>query len=149
LEIRTGIAWHPDGSVRSVEPSSPLAVETPLGKIHAFDADVVGLTGDENSLEFDPAGRLKALATSTDVVNASGPDGALRRFAPQVSESLCNPLKNQTYPLLLHFAASDRVEITVRYSDAPPARLNLAQTRFEIQHRHIPLPPALPAGCAC
>ncbi len=149
-EIRSGIAWHPNGVVRSFEPADPLRLDTPIGAIHAYDTDLVGLTGDTNSVQFDPQGQLMSLANSTDVIEITIAGGRRCTFAPRIAESLCNPLKNQVYPLQVRFLGAKMVEF--RFPHIPTARstiFSLDDCTYEIRLREIPLPPALPTACAC
>lgn len=68
LAIRIGIALYETGELKSCEPAEVTVVNTPIGAIMAFDSAVVGIHGDNNSLQFYPDGTVKALATSTDKI---------------------------------------------------------------------------------
>lgn len=50
--VRTGISFHPDGSLASCEPESPVSVDTPIGELTAYDPDPNGICGETNSLSF-------------------------------------------------------------------------------------------------
>lgn len=66
VKIRSGIAFYPNGKVKSFEPAYPLFINTPIGRIAAFDMNANGINGDDNSLAFYEDGSVASLITSTD-----------------------------------------------------------------------------------
>ena len=107
--VRVGIAFHSTGAVRSLEPADPLAVDTPLGRLTAYDPDPCGITGDVNSLRFAPDGRVEALATIHHLVRVAPPGARPLVFGPGFTESACGDGSRVPVPLRLEFPASDRV----------------------------------------
>lgn len=67
---RAGIRLHPDGSLASFEPAVPITLRTPVGLVRAYDVDALTVQGDQNSVRFDPDGRLVQFSTSGDVIIA-------------------------------------------------------------------------------
>jgi hypothetical protein len=102
LPVRTGLAFHESGAVRSLEPARPVAVATPIGTLLAFDNDPLGITGDVNSLRFTPGGRLERMATSTDRIRVTG-RGRTSTFEPPEIDSLCGGLLKVVRPLVITF----------------------------------------------
>lgn len=87
---RVGFALHADGSLASFEPATALAVQTPIGVIHAFDPDPEAISGDVNSLAFAPDGSVTRATTVQDVICVEQADGSTLRFAPRDAEDLCS-----------------------------------------------------------
>jgi hypothetical protein len=77
LPCRTGLSVHPNGALASFEPAVPLAVETPIGYVVAYDVDAFTVDGDQNSVRFDEGGNLVHLTTAGEVI-AEGPTGTVR-----------------------------------------------------------------------
>jgi hypothetical protein len=107
--VRVGIAFHPSGAVRSLEPADPLAVETPLGRLQAYDPDPCGITGDVNSLRFAPDGRVEALSTIHHLVRVVPPGAKPLVFGPGFTESACGDGARVPVPLRLELPDSERV----------------------------------------
>jgi hypothetical protein len=74
VPVRIGFKLFEDGKIESVEPAKPVAVETPIGSINAYDADALGIEADKNSLRFDRTGRLISL-TTFDVITVRKSNG--------------------------------------------------------------------------
>ena len=101
--VRVGIAFHPSGAVRSLEPADPLVAATPLGRLTAYDPDPCGITGDVNSLRFAPAGRVEALSTIHHLVRVTPPGAKPLVFGPGFTESACGDGAKVPVPLRLEF----------------------------------------------
>lgn len=84
IEIRNGLSMYPDGEPESMEPAQPIAIQTPIGTITAFDSEAVGLTADSNSLVFDRAGRLLSLVTTMNRIGVQSKDDRFLWYAPSV-----------------------------------------------------------------
>ncbi|NTW70829.1 MAG: hypothetical protein HGA49_01125 [Eubacteriaceae bacterium] len=63
LDVRTGISFYNNGAVKSVEPAKPEKIQTPDGELPAFDFNVIGVNGDDNSLKFHQDGRIKSFVS--------------------------------------------------------------------------------------
>lgn len=102
--VRLGLSFHADGSLRSVEPARPLETQTPVGPVLAYDPDAVGISGDDNSLEFTPAGGVARVATVRTALTVRLADGGVREFAPSVRDSICGDGDHELTPLVLEFS---------------------------------------------
>jgi len=105
LTARVGVAFRPDGTLRSLEPAKPQAVQTPAGRVQAYDLDAVGISGDLNSLAFWPDGTVKRVSTNLSRIVAKGPDGGTRTFSPELRDSLCGDGDHEIVPMQLEFDA--------------------------------------------
>ncbi|MBK8474772.1 MAG: hypothetical protein IPL39_00270 [Opitutaceae bacterium] len=63
MRIRKGFSLYEDGTLRSAEPAKVEEVSTPIGVVKAFDAEMIGMSADLNSIQFTPAGRLGSVKT--------------------------------------------------------------------------------------
>lgn len=106
VEARTGIAFYEDGSIRSLEPVRPTFVETPIGKVQAFDNDPDGISGDMNSLCFGSDGAVSALTTTTSQVTVITDVGEKKVYSPEEKESLCSESVKIAVPLLIEFSGN-------------------------------------------
>ena len=114
MRIRTGFSLYEDGSVRSLEPAGVEALSTPIGVVKAFDAEVMGMNADQNSVQFSPAGRLisvKTIHTGLRVVVA-GQDEL--RIEPWETASLIDDAGLRTVPMQINFGADAVVIIAER-----------------------------------
>ncbi len=127
--VRLGVSFHPGGALRSVEPARPLETPTPLGPIWAFDPDAVGISGDENSLGFSPAGEVTRIATVRTSLAARLADGTRLELAPAVRDSLCGDGDREITPLVLEIGPDT---VTARHGSLgrPRAVLARAGTAF-------------------
>jgi hypothetical protein len=103
IDIRTGIAFHETGEIKSVEPRRPTPVETPIGTIEAFDTDPEGISGDINSLNFGPDGKITSLTTTTSQISITDEQGTKKTYAPTEKESLCSESAMVSVPLQIEF----------------------------------------------
>jgi len=63
MRVRTGFSLYEDGSLRSAEPAAAVELPTPIGCIKAFDAEMLGMNADMNSVQFNPNGTLRSVKT--------------------------------------------------------------------------------------
>jgi len=68
LPGRIGIRLFDDGSLESFEPAVPADIETPIGRVTAYDVAAVGVDADINSVHFDRQGRVANIKTSGDLI---------------------------------------------------------------------------------
>ncbi|EPR38691.1 hypothetical protein dsx2_0500 [Desulfovibrio sp. X2] len=100
---RIGASFHDDGSLESFEPAAPMEIETPIGRMTAFDPDPEGLCGDVNSVRFAPDGSLAGLLTPVNTVTVKLPDGGRRLFEPGSKTGLCDEGEKLSAPLHVGF----------------------------------------------
>ena len=67
-DVRIGFRLYEDGQIQSFEPAMPMMVETPIGRITAFDQHALGIDADVNSIVFSQNGELTSLKTNSDIV---------------------------------------------------------------------------------
>lgn len=101
--VRIGITFYKDGSIKSLEPGIPTMLDTPVGKIEAFNTSPIGIHGDLNSLEFYNDGKIKSVMTSTNKIEVCAQDGTILTFKPTL---IPNPIifgKMEICPLSIEF----------------------------------------------
>ncbi|AEG59921.1 hypothetical protein [Desulforamulus ruminis] len=103
MEVRTGLSFYPRGRIKSLEPVRPTPVLTPVGIMHAYDCQSLGLSGDANSLCFSEEGTLVSLLASTDQLEITGKDGEKHLFQPGHKPNLFNPEVMDPIPLKVEF----------------------------------------------
>lgn len=106
MAARNGFALYENGALESVEPPHPLAVETPVGVLTAYDSDALGLYGDRSSLSFTPEGLLRTVTTSSDQVEVILPDHTTCRFCPAERADPLDDEHTLVSPLRLTFTAN-------------------------------------------
>jgi len=90
---RNGFSLYESGKLESLEPSVPVIIQTPIGKITAFDTNALGVNADINSLVFNEDGKIIALTTVNNRVTVQTEDGRLLLFAPR---EVVNPLDGES-----------------------------------------------------
>ncbi|MDP4182358.1 MAG: hypothetical protein Q8942_14870 [Bacillota bacterium] len=103
VTVRIGITFYPDGSIKSMEPNIPVSVNTPIGKLEAFNSSAIGIHGDSNSLCFSSNGRLKSLMTSTDKVIVRDNTGKVISYEPSLKPNMFDLGKMELHPLNIEF----------------------------------------------
>lgn len=76
INARIGVSLYKDGSLATCEPVRPTLIDTPIGKIEAYDRNAIGIHGEDNSLKYYQDGGIKSLITSTDLIEVYK-DGSL------------------------------------------------------------------------
>jgi hypothetical protein len=93
IMARNGFSLYESGKLESLEPSAPLAIQTPIGALTAFDPNASGINADINSLAFDEDGKIIALTTVHNRIAARTAEGQLVQFAPR---EVVNPLDGES-----------------------------------------------------
>ena len=127
MDVRIGIAFYEDGSVKSVEPAEPHGVETKIGKISAYDNDPEGIIGDINSLQFDSNGEVTSLSTTHNVITVKKASGETVIYSPSEKASLCSDLVTVTVPLQIEF-----VDGKVRFNNSVSDEYDISECAFEV-----------------
>jgi len=65
---RIGFRLYESGELESFEPAVPIFIKSRIGTIAAFDQNASGVDASLNSVNFYQDGRLKSLATNSDIV---------------------------------------------------------------------------------
>lgn len=84
ISVRNGFSLYESGALMSCEPNLPSVINTPIGKIVAYDNDANGITADSNSLCFYEDGNVKSLITFQNKIAVQTNDERLLWFMPQV-----------------------------------------------------------------
>lgn len=138
LEIRSGISFYENGRIKSYEPAEPILVDTPIGKIMAYDNHPLGVSADVNSLQFGPEGMVSGVTTVSSVVRVYPADSMPAEFAPYKVQSFCEEADTELRPLIIRFQ-QDQVVLEAEVREAFP----LLNTQFEIIQRLV----RAPASC--
>ncbi|MDA8235731.1 MAG: hypothetical protein M0Z31_13205 [Clostridia bacterium] len=127
-EVRIGIALHPDGSLKSLEPAKPLPVKTPIGTISAYDNSALGLHGDSNSLSFTQDGKIEQIVTTTHQVKVVDQTGKERIYQPGFKANMFNPDARDIVPLTIQFNGG-----RFCFDNNPENSCNLLECKFTVQ----------------
>lgn len=68
ITVKTGFSLDAKGNLASLEPAKPTPVRTPIGIIHAFDSQSVGIHADSNSLVFNETGDIVSIKTIDQII---------------------------------------------------------------------------------
>lgn len=129
-QIRTGFSLYEDGALHSFEPAAPLPLDTPIGRMTAYDVSALGIHADSNSVTFDEQGRLTGLVTSTDRLLVTPEGGSLTLLTPLRVPGKLDPEKEETLPLTIAF---DYEADTVAVTDTRPHVFSLQSTVFLVR----------------
>ncbi len=88
--VKRGISFHRNGAVESFEPAEPLSVETPFGRISAFDPDPNGMNGEKNSLSYDENGVLRRIATIENRISVDDETYGKVEYEPELVPAMCS-----------------------------------------------------------
>lgn len=84
IETKVGISLYESGRLKSVEPSNPVMVQTPIGTMAAYDPDQIGINADSNSLSFTEAGRIQSLITCDHSVYVQTEEEQIIKHSPRI-----------------------------------------------------------------
>ncbi|WP_297425392.1 hypothetical protein [Clostridium sp.] len=124
---RIGVSLYESGKIKSCEPFRPLNINTPIGKIEAYDINAVGIHGDSNSLSFYEDGKIKSLITSTNTIAVSTSERDTIFHSPKKIRLYSNSEVLDTITLKLEFI-DDKVIIDDKYEYI------ISENNFEIKH---------------
>ncbi len=103
ITVRIGLELYPSGQIKSVEPNEPTIIDTPIGKILAYDHNALGIHGDTNSIKLDEKGSIKSIATSTDQIKLIDKEGNSKIYKPDLIPNWCNESIMQPVPMVIEF----------------------------------------------
>jgi antitoxin component YwqK of YwqJK toxin-antitoxin module len=115
IACRAGVSLYEDGTLRSVEPASPVELPTPVGLIKAYDPEIIGMHADQNSVQFSPEGLLTGITTIHTGIHVVGPDGKEIDIESYEAPSHIDPEQLRTVPMKMIFTA-ESVHIEARES---------------------------------
>lgn len=84
METKVGISLYESGNLKSVEPSKPVIVPTPIGNIAAYDPDQIGINADSNSLSFTDNGLVQSLITCDHSVYVQTEEEKIIKYSPRI-----------------------------------------------------------------
>lgn len=111
---RIGVSLYKSGKIRSCEPFRAININTPIGKIEAYDVNALGIHGDTNSLNFYEDGRIKSLITSTNTITINTPQGDKIFHSPKKIRLYSNSEVLDIITLKIEFT-NDKVIIDNKY----------------------------------
>jgi hypothetical protein len=111
IGVRQGFSLYEDGALQSLEPASPVKLQTPIGTLTAFDPNANGVNADSNSLTFDEQGNLESLVTAGDRIDTFQKGGAPLSFTPKIIYTPDGPAEIVPLRVRFHYG-SHTVAIT-------------------------------------
>jgi hypothetical protein len=102
VKVRIGVSLHEDGSICSLEPAEVLLLETPIGKISAFDMLALGINADDGSVIFSPDGEILSLKTIDNRVKVVH-NGETEIFSPLTRPAMTAESGTETDALTITF----------------------------------------------
>lgn len=142
ITVRHGISLYPDGELESFEPAEPVSLDTPIGRISAFDSEAVGITADSNAVRFDRSGNLLSLTTTMHRIGVQTADEKFVWYAPAVFRASPDEDKEIIRSLRIEF-----LENGVRFNDEE-CIYSIADSGFSILPFSIGGTSCSPADCA-
>jgi hypothetical protein len=103
IDTRIGISLYANGNLKSIEPLKPTPIDTPIGKISAYNINAIGVHGDTNSLVFDEEGHVISLMTSSNSLEITNKDGKTITIKPNLIPSMFDPEALDLVPLTIEF----------------------------------------------
>lgn len=103
INVRKGIAFYEDGSIKSIEPAKETKIQSPIGELTAFDSDMNGMNGDKNSLNFYKDGKVKSLISSNDKIKIYKNGEFVIEIAPEKIPNWCNESILVPVPMEIEF----------------------------------------------
>lgn len=127
IEARIGFNLYPDGKLKSFEPSQPLLVDTPIGKIKAYDRTAIGIHSDSNSIRFTETGEIGNVVTGTEMVKVIDKNGKEYIYNPHLKPSMFNLDVMDLIPLSIQFH-----DKKVRFNNNSVDEFNLDECSFTV-----------------
>lgn len=130
IEIRIGFSLTESGDLLSLEPNSPCEIKTPLGVLHAYNANALGIHADSNSLVFDSNENIVSeLVTSTDIIKITDNNGKFHFLAPSFVENRIANEETELIPLKIKFnqdsvTFTSLIETTISLNDIVELQLS-------------------------
>jgi len=94
MKVRTGFSLYKSRRLKSVEPAVPVAVDTPIGKLTAYDSGAIGINGDINSLTLKEDGSVNSLKITDEEIIVRSNDKIVDIIKPVLQQ---NPLDEDDY----------------------------------------------------
>lgn len=127
-EARIGMSFYNGGELKAFEPKQAITVDTPIGKIYAYDNLAMGIHSDSPSLQFHESGQVKGLSTAANSVIVVDSAGDEHHYEPQLKPSLFNLNGKVLLPLKINFDGNK-----VCFGDHPEHSYDLRECHFVIK----------------
>ncbi len=111
FSVRHGFSLYESGELQSFEPAVPVHIQTPVGKLTAFDTTSVGVSADDNSVTLSPDGQVIGLKAGSNRIMAQRDGGPTCWHTPVSKPHPCSDELPYFQPLDLAFGP-DSVTIT-------------------------------------
>lgn len=135
VQVRTGVSFYANGSLKSYEPAEPVLVNTPIGDIMAYDNQPLGVSADVNSLQFAPTGEVVGVTTVSSRVQVFPSDRMPEELGPYRVQSFCEEADTEVRALRLRFEDG-----WVLFFGEHEEHYPLADTQFATFHsKQVPL----------
>lgn len=129
VSIISGFTVYPNGNLKSIEPKKPTLIDTPIGKIIAYNPNPIGIHSDNNSLEFFPDGTVKSLLSATANISVLHSKEAAAVYQPLLKPNLFDNSKMDIIPLKIDFS-----DAGVRFGSLNDNFYEIENYHFEIRH---------------
>jgi hypothetical protein len=98
--------FYPSGALKSLTlwPGERITIKTPIGPVKAFDAEMLGMNADQNSVQFSPAGQLRSVKTIHTGIRVMVADQVEKIIEPFETTSLIDINEMRTVPMQIEFA---------------------------------------------
>ena len=131
IDVKTGISFYKSGKIRSIEPANPVSINTPIGRIKAFDPDPIGVNGESNSLSFYEDGNIEKISTISSSIIAET-DSETLILNPQEVPSHCNDEEFMIQPLKIEFGPLEyKFKYNFKVIATTPRNANYKISRFK------------------
>lgn len=127
-KVRIGMSFYPGGQLEAFEPSKEIPVDTPVGKINAYNNLAMGIHSDSLSLQFHQSGQVKGLSTIAHSITVIDRAGDEHCYTPRLQPSLFNLNGKVLVPLKINFDGN-----MVRFGDHPRHCHVLRECHFLVQ----------------
>ncbi len=128
INTRIGFSLSTNGNILTIEPAAPVEVITPIGVLHAYNSNALGIHADKNSLVFDGKNILE-LVSSTDIIKIADKKGIPYYLSPSFTVSSTDPDNNELVPMKVLFHSNyvtfiTSCEFTIDYIDIADITIN-------------------------
>ena len=96
---RNGLSLYSDGALKSTEPAKAIIIETPFGKVLAFDPNAMGIHADSGSLRFHQDGNLKAFTSLVNTFEVEDKEGNKKLIEPREIPSYISDDDTEVLPV--------------------------------------------------
>lgn len=141
--IHKGICFHKNGAIKGFEPTKQITIESPIGRINAFDPDPVGMHAENHSLNFYDDGSIQSIITSSSRIVLREEGAKTQNFEPKLVESYCNENAFFVAPLKVSFE-----DDFVSFMNANECAVKLPKSLNYQVLDYIPMKPISCFGCS-